>query len=82
MDYIDFEDIREQELSDYDVIINAGFAGSAWSGGEQWNDSRVLEKLDQPETGLFLRSKLRSFKIVLILRRKKSTEIAGVTGRG
>lgn len=45
VDYIDFEDIREQELSDYDVIINAGFAGSAWSGGEQWNDSRVLEKL-------------------------------------
>ena len=43
VDYIDFEDIREQELSDYDVIINAGFAGSAWSGGEQWNDSRVLE---------------------------------------
>ena len=47
VDYIDFEDIREQELSDYDVIINAGFAGSAWSGGEQWNDSRVLEKLGE-----------------------------------
>lgn len=45
VDYLDFEDIKKQDLSDYDVIINAGFAGSAWSGGEQWTDSFVVKKL-------------------------------------
>ena len=45
VDYLDFEDVKKQDLSEYDVIINAGFAGSAWSGGEQWNDSRAVERL-------------------------------------
>lgn len=45
VDYLDFEDVKKQDLSDYDVIINAGFAGSAWSGGEQWNDSFVVKTL-------------------------------------
>ena len=44
VDYLDFEDVKKQ-VSEYDVIINAGFAGSAWSGGEQWNDSRAVERL-------------------------------------
>lgn len=45
VDYIDFEDVLKKNLSVYDVIINAGFAGSAWSGGDYWKDSRVLTAL-------------------------------------
>ena len=31
--FISFDDIKEDKLDRYDVIINAGTAGSAWSGG-------------------------------------------------
>ena len=31
--FIDFDDIRQGALKDLDVVINAGSAGSAWSGG-------------------------------------------------
>ena len=43
--YISFDDVKKQELSKYNVIINAGIAGSAWSGGFNWNDQALEEIL-------------------------------------
>ena len=45
VDFIYFDDLKENGLDKYDVVINAGTAGSAWSGGQAWNDSEVVEKL-------------------------------------
>lgn len=45
--FIDFNDIREGVLQDVDVVINAGRAGSAWSGGEHWHDADCVDKLTQ-----------------------------------
>ncbi|MCR5104442.1 MAG: 1,3-beta-galactosyl-N-acetylhexosamine phosphorylase, partial [Eubacterium sp.] len=41
-DFISFEDIRRKGLEDYDIVINAGKAFSAWSGGDDWNDSDIV----------------------------------------
>ncbi|QSF45642.1 1,3-beta-galactosyl-N-acetylhexosamine phosphorylase [Paenibacillus tianjinensis] len=43
--FIDFEDIRQGVLQKVDVVINAGAAGSAWSGGRHWEDSKVVDLL-------------------------------------
>lgn len=40
--FIDFNDIRNGALKDFDVVINAGLQGNAWSGGDAWNDEGVL----------------------------------------
>ena len=45
VEFIDFNDVKEKGLDKFDVVINAGKAGSAWSGGESWNDTEVVEKL-------------------------------------
>lgn len=43
--FISFEDVLNGALEDVDVVINAGFAGSAWSGGDVWKNPAVVEKL-------------------------------------
>lgn len=43
--FIDFEDVLTGALKDVDVVINAGFAGSAWSGGKHWNDHKCVDML-------------------------------------
>ena len=43
--FINFEDVKSGALSDFDVVINAGAAGSAWSGGDAWKDAEVIDKL-------------------------------------
>ncbi|MCM1048572.1 MAG: 1,3-beta-galactosyl-N-acetylhexosamine phosphorylase [Clostridiales bacterium] len=43
--FINFEDVKNGALENVDVVINAGAAGSAWSGGEAWKDVDVVEKL-------------------------------------
>ena len=43
--FINFEDVKEDKLNEFDVIINAGTAGSAWSGGTCWEDQKVIEKI-------------------------------------
>ncbi|MGF6356229.1 beta-D-galactosyl-(1-_4)-L-rhamnose phosphorylase [Paenibacillus sp. 4624] len=43
--FIDFEDIRQGVLYEVDVVINAGRAGSAWSGGEHWHDTTCVDQL-------------------------------------
>lgn len=45
VDFISFEDIKNKRLDNYDVVINAGFAGSAWSGGDSWKDESVVTEL-------------------------------------
>ena len=40
--FISFEDVKKGALKDVDVVINAGYAGSAWSGGDNWKDDEVV----------------------------------------
>jgi beta-D-galactosyl-(1->4)-L-rhamnose phosphorylase len=41
--FISFNDILNQGIpKDVDVIINAGKAGTAWSGGEYWKNERIV----------------------------------------
>ena len=45
--FISFEDVKAGVLKDYDIVINAGYAGSAWSGGDNWKDEEVVSKLTE-----------------------------------
>lgn len=41
--FMSFDDIRSSGIpEDVDVIINAGDAGTAWSGGDEWLDEQIL----------------------------------------
>ena len=40
--FISFEDVKKGALDNVDVVINAGYAGSAWSGGDNWKDDEVV----------------------------------------
>jgi len=42
--FLSFEDDIPEDV---DIIINAGEAGSAWSGGEYWNNPALIEKLTE-----------------------------------
>ena len=43
--FINFEDVKKGALKDVNVVINAGAAGSAWSGGDAWKDEEVVAAL-------------------------------------
>ena len=44
--FLSFDDIRERGIpGDVDVIINAGAANTAFSGGEEWLDERIVTAL-------------------------------------
>ena len=44
--FIGLEDVAKNGIpDDVDVVINAGLADTAWSGGFYWNDERVIENL-------------------------------------
>lgn len=45
VDYIDFADVKAGKLKNYQVVVNAGRAGDAWSGADAWNDDEVVEAL-------------------------------------
>lgn len=45
--FINFEDVLAGRLSEFDVVINAGSIGSAWSGADAWKDAGVIAKLTQ-----------------------------------
>ena len=47
VDFINFEDVQAGALEKYDIVINAGRAGSAWSGGDAWKDDEVVSRLYQ-----------------------------------
>lgn len=42
VEFISFDDVRNGALENYDVLINAGRAGSAWSGGDEWRDPEIV----------------------------------------
>ncbi|MBQ7919528.1 MAG: D-galactosyl-beta-1-4-L-rhamnose phosphorylase, partial [Lachnospiraceae bacterium] len=48
--------VKNGALSDVDVVINAGYAGSAWSGGDAWKDDELVTALTKwvYEGGTFL----------------------------
>ncbi len=43
--YLSFADVENGALKDVDVVINAGCAGDAWSGGDAWKSNRLVEEL-------------------------------------
>ena len=43
--FMDFEAVKTGGLEDVDVVINAGRAGTAWSGGEVWADAELVSAL-------------------------------------
>lgn len=45
VDFLDFEDIRAGKLKDYEVLINAGRSGDAWSGGAAWKDEKIVSEI-------------------------------------
>lgn len=45
VDFINFEDVKAGALEKYNIIINAGGAGDAWSGGDAWKDEDVVSRL-------------------------------------
>lgn len=45
--FISFEDVKNGALSQFDVVINAGYGKSAWSGGEAWKDDQVVTLLTE-----------------------------------
>ncbi len=45
--FLSFEDIQSGVPEGIDVIISCGKAGTAWSGGECWADSKVVEAMNE-----------------------------------
>ena len=45
--FINFEDVKNGALKDYDVVINAGVMGSAWVGGEVWDDPEIQSLINE-----------------------------------
>lgn len=45
--FIDFDDVRDGKLKGVDVLINAGLAGLAWTGGDEWNDPEVTAAINR-----------------------------------
>lgn len=56
VDFLNFEDIKKGRAKDYDVIINAGRKGDAWSGGYEWEDETIVSLLTKwvYQGGVFL----------------------------
>lgn len=47
IDFINFDDIKNGQLDQYKVVINAGSAYTSWSGAENWIDETVVTKIRQ-----------------------------------
>ena len=45
--FLSFEDVKAGGLDGIDVVINAGYANGAWSGGDAWKDEKLVETLTQ-----------------------------------
>ncbi len=54
--YLSFADVEAGALKDFNVVINAGCAGDAWSGGGAWKSDRLVEELTRfvHEGGAFI----------------------------
>lgn len=47
VNFISFEDVEKGSLDGVNVVINAGRAGDAWSGGNAWKNDHLVEKLTE-----------------------------------
>lgn len=45
--FISFEDVKAGALENVNVVINAGRAGTAWSGGDAWKDAKLVSCLQE-----------------------------------
>lgn len=45
--FINADDVKNGTLESYDLVINAGQAGTAWSGGVMWTDDDLVTKLTE-----------------------------------
>lgn len=45
VEFLSFDEISDEVLENFDVIINAGTAGSAWSGGNIWDNAELVSCL-------------------------------------
>jgi 1,3-beta-galactosyl-N-acetylhexosamine phosphorylase len=45
--FINFEDVKTGALEAFDVVINGGDAGNAWSGGDAWKDAEIISKITE-----------------------------------
>lgn len=45
-EFLSFEDVKAGKLEGVDVVINAGRAGTAWSGGDTWHDAKLVTALN------------------------------------
>lgn len=45
--FISFDDVKLGALDQVDVVINAGSAGTAWSGGDCWRDEELITVLTE-----------------------------------
>lgn len=54
--YLSFEDVEKGGLEGFDVVINAGRAGDAWSGGEAWKSEKLVAEITRfvHEGGTFI----------------------------
>ena len=43
--FISFEDVKDGALENYDIVINCGREGDAWSGGDVWADPQLVSTL-------------------------------------
>ena len=43
--FLDFEDVKNGALKNVDVLINAGRAGDAWSGGDAWTSPELVSEV-------------------------------------
>ena len=43
--FISFEDVKKGALRNVDVLVNAGRAGDAWSGGEAWQSPELITEI-------------------------------------
>lgn len=47
VEFIDFDELNRDKLDSIDVIINAGAANTAWSGGVHWKNASVIARLNE-----------------------------------
>lgn len=45
-EFLSFEDVKAGKLEGVDMVINAGRAGTAWSGGDAWHDAKLVTALN------------------------------------
>ncbi len=45
--FISFEDVKAGALKDVNIVINAGRAGTAWSGGDAWKDAELVSRIQE-----------------------------------